>query len=64
MDGGEGGSCVGEGMCVGRDLIGGRGSDVIELAVSFTSCENGSRRWRHHRTALQCSFFKLNFMCT
>lgn len=64
MVGGEGGSCVGEGMCVGRDLIGGRDGDVIELAVSFTSCENNSRRWRHHRTALQCSFVHVNFMCT
>jgi len=61
---GKGSVCRGREMCVGRDLIGGRDSDVIELAVSFTSCENDSRRWRQHRTALQCSFILPSFMCT
>lgn len=40
------GTPVREGVCVGRGLIGGRDSDVIQLAASFSSCDTGSRRWR------------------
>jgi hypothetical protein len=48
---------------VGRGLIGGRDSDVIELAASFSSCDTGSRRWGSCRVTARSVFSRRHVLC-